>query len=161
MNLHRLQRAAVCAWLAATLGASAQAAAPAAPWGAALASLEQAGFTAIEELELTADGGFEAEVFDRQQQEFEVLLDAAGAVRSQRLEAHDSAEERVGLPIVKRLLDWMEREGYRATSSISADDGHLEIETEDGAGNSVDLDVEAVGDDFRVLRVRRHARPAG
>ena len=135
-------------------------AAAVASWDAALASLRTAGFTAIEEIESTADGGFEAEVFDDRMQEFEVVLDAGGAIRTQRLEAYDSAEERIDLAIVQRLLGWISAQGYRATSSISADDGHIEIETEDGSGYSVDLDVEAVADGFRVLRIRRQSRPA-
>jgi hypothetical protein len=141
-----------------TLGVPARSASASTPWDAALASLEQAGFASIEEIELTADGGFEAEAFDAQQQEFEILIDSTGAIRSQRLEAHDSGEERVELAVAGRLMKWMAAEGYRATTSIGADDGHVEIETEDAAGNNVDLDVEPVADGFRVLRVRRHSR---
>jgi hypothetical protein len=151
--------AAIAAAFSVPLGGSLHAAPAAAPWDAALASLEAAGFLAAEEIESTVDGGIEAEVFDAQQQEFEVVLDAHGAIRSQRLEAQDSAEERIEIATVRRLLVWMAERGYRDPSSISADDGHFEIEAEDGAGHSVDLDVEAAADGFRVLRSRRHARP--
>ncbi|TDU28948.1 YpeB-like protein with putative protease inhibitory function [Panacagrimonas perspica] len=132
-------------------------------WQAALTSLQAAGFRSVEELETTADGGFEAEVFDGQQKAFEVLLDAGGVIRSQRMEAQASAEERIEMDVVTRLLPWLQAQGYRRTSSIAADDGHIEIETEDAQGHSVELDVEATADGFNTLRARRHARmtPAG
>lgn len=129
-------------------------------WQAALASLQAAGYRSVEELETTADGGFEAEVFDGQQKAFEVLLDAGGLIRSQRLEAQASAEERIELDVVKRLLPWLQAQGYRQTSSIAADDGHIEVETEDAQGNSVELDVEATAEAFNTLRARRHQRIA-
>ena len=129
-------------------------------WQVALASLQAAGYRSVEELETTADGGFEAEVFDGQQKAFEVLLDAGGVIRSQRLEAQASAEERIETEVVARLLSWLQAQGYRQTSSIAADDGHIEIETEDAQGNSVELDVEAAAEGFNTLRARRHQRIA-
>ena len=123
----------------------------------AVAGLQTAGYQALEELEIEADGGFEAEVFDERQQAFEVLLDASGAIRSKRLEAQTSAEDRIELKVASRLLAWLSAEGYRAPTSISADDGHIEIEAEDKAGHGVDLDVEAKGDGFHILRVRRQS----
>lgn len=152
-------RAAVLA-VALALSASASADAAAPGWQAVLASLQAAGFRSVEELETTADGGFEAEVFDDQQKAFEVLLDADGTIRSQRMEAQASAEERIEMEIVARLLPWLQAQGYRQTSSIAADDGHIEIETEDAKGASVELDVEATADGFNTLRARRHARMA-
>jgi len=147
---------ALVAMMAMSASATADPSAPG--WQAALASLQAAGFRSVEELETTADGGFEAEVFDGQQKAFEVLLDAGGAIRSQRMEAQASAEERIEMDVVVRLLPWLQAQGYRRTSSISADDGHIEIETEDAQGNSAELDVEATADGFNTLRARRHQR---
>lgn len=147
--------------LAACLLASPLAGAAEAPdWQAVLASLQGAGYQSVEELETTADGGFEAEVFDTRQQAFELLLDAAGTIRSQRIEAQASAEERIELAVVLRLFGWLDEQGYRPTWSVSADDGHIEIETEDGEGTSVELDVEPAAETFRVLRARHHVRAA-
>lgn len=136
-------------------------AATGAGYTAALSSLKAAGFLAIEEIETTMTGGFEAEVLDAQQQPFDVMLDASGAIKSQRADADDDADEGIEMAVMERLVAWLESQGYRSTSSISADDGRIEIETEDAKGAKVELDVEATADGFDLLRTEHETGVVG
>ena len=103
MSIHKAVSALFAGLFVVAASAGAQAPAD---WKRAVATLHGAGFQSVEELETTADGGFEAEVFDAGQQAFELLLDATGAIRSQRLEAQASAEERIEMDVLTRLLAW-------------------------------------------------------
>lgn len=124
-------------------------------WRAAVTSIQGAGYTAIEELETTSFGGFEAEVFDAQEQSFELQIDSNGAIANRRMEARSSAEERIELAGATRLIDWLEKQGYRELHSISADDGGIEVEAEDAAGKHMELDIVAEGEAFKLLRSER------
>ena len=136
-------------------------AATSASYTAALASLKAAGFQSVEELETTADGGFEAEVFDAQQQAFDVRLDSSGTIKNQRADADEGPDESIEMQVMEQVVAWIEAQGYRNTSSISADDGHIEVETQDAKGAHVELDVEATADGVRVLRTKSDAGVVG
>lgn len=155
MKIFRKQLAALAGCLLVPLAASA-AADEYASWRNALTTIKAANFKAIEELETTTFGGFEAEVFDVSEKAFELQLAKDGSVAHQRQDSGDSSnEERIDIASVESVVEWLQANGYRGLRSISADDRSVEVEADDASGKRVELDLELDASGIRLVHTER------
>lgn len=126
-----------------------------ASWRAALNGIRAANFPQLEELEVTSVGGFEGEVFDAAGREVDVRLADTGRLLRDRAEAHDSDDARIDIASALKIIDWLEVNGYRGLHSIGAEGRGVEIETGDGKGGRLELNLELDAAGIRLVRAER------
>lgn len=111
----------------------------------ALSAVEAKGFAHLEEIDIGMRGGIEIEAIDASNVEHKFKFDANGDLKSERAgDVDNDTDDRFELGAARRVIAWLQQEGYTDIDDISADDGMIEVEARNSAGKKVELTLDPV-----------------